>query len=164
MQDLVQTLRNLLEAKNMTLVTAESCTGGLIAATMTHKSGASKVFDRGFITYSNQSKIDLLNVNELLLEQHGAVSAEVAQTMAQGALNNSQADLAVSVTGIAGPAGGTEEKPVGLVYFGYALKGGSAGSIQHNFEGSREKIQSNATITAIKHLITVLSEEDDDDE
>lgn len=158
MQDLVKQLSDLLEAKNMMLATAESCTGGLIAAAITHKPGASKIFDRGFITYSNESKIELLKVNKLTLEQHGAVSPEVAQLMAQGALKKSKADLTVSVTGVAGPDGGTEEKPVGLVYFGYALKGGSSGSVEHRFEGSREDIQTKATIRALKHLISVLEE------
>jgi len=156
MQDLVEKLTDLLKSKNMKLVTAESCTGGLLATTMTHRPGSSKVFERGFITYSNEAKNELLGVPNDMLEKQGAVSAETAQTMAQGALKNSHADLAVSITGIAGPDGGSEAKPVGLVYFGYALKGGSAGSLEHRFEGDREKIQTIATITALKHLISIL--------
>lgn len=159
MQDLVETLTDLLKSKKMKLVTAESCTGGLLATSITHRAGASDIFERGFITYSNESKHDLLEVSTVLLDSYGAVSAEVAQSMAQGALKNSNADLAVSITGIAGPDGGTEKKPVGTVFFGYALKGGSAGSLEHHFEGTREKIQSTATITALKHLIRVLTDE-----
>lgn len=158
MQDLVEKLAQLLKEKRMMLVTAESCTGGLLSATITHKAGASEVFERGFVTYSNEAKQDLLKVSEDLLEQHGAVSAPVAQAMATGALESSRAGLAVSITGIAGPDGGTEEKPVGLVFFGYALKGGSAGSLECRFEGTREEIQVAATHTALKHLIKVLGE------
>ncbi|MCB9983023.1 MAG: CinA family protein [Rhodospirillales bacterium] len=158
MQDLVEKLTMLLKSKNMKLVTAESCTGGLLGATLTHRPGASEVYERGFITYSNAAKHELLGVPNDMLEKFGAVSAETAQAMAQGALKNSSADLAVSITGIAGPDGGSEAKPVGLVFFGYALKGGSAGSLEHRFEGNREKIQSTATVTALKHLISVLEQ------
>lgn len=158
MLDLVEKLTKLLESRNMTLAVAESCTGGLVAATITHKSGASKIFDRGFVTYSNAAKIEALGVDAKLIEQHGAVSAEVAQAMAQGALDKSTADLTVSITGIAGPDGGTESKPIGLAFFGYALKGGSAGSLEHKFEGDREKIRVSSTVTALKHLISVLEE------
>lgn len=158
MQDLVEKLTALLKSKNMKLVTAESCTGGLLGATMTHRPGASAVYERGFITYSNAAKHELLGVPNDILEKFGAVSAETAQMMAQGALQNSQADLAVSITGIAGPDGGTQAKPVGLVFFGYALKGGSAGSLEHHFKGTREQIQAIATQTALKHLITVLEQ------
>jgi PncC family amidohydrolase len=160
MQDLVEHLTVLLKQKRFKLVTAESCTGGLLAATLTHRAGASDFFDRGFITYSNESKTEILNVPEDTLEKHGAVSAETAEAMATGALDNSRANLAVSITGIAGPDGGTTEKPVGLVYFGYALKGGSAGALEHKFEGSREEIQSQASTMAIKHLIQVLENPD----
>jgi nicotinamide-nucleotide amidase len=156
MQDLIEHLTALLKKKKFKLVTAESCTGGLLAATLTHRSGASEIFERGFITYSNESKTELLNVAEDILKKQGAVSAETAEAMATGALQNSRANLAVSITGIAGPDGGTAEKPVGLVYFGYALKGGSVGAIEHKFQGSREEIQSHATMTALKHLISVL--------
>lgn len=156
MQDLVEKLSNLLKDKDMTLTTAESCTGGLLSATITHKPGASDIFERGFITYSNEAKQEMLDVPLDLLDVHGAVSAEVAEAMAKGALENSHADLSVSITGVAGPDGGTDTKPVGLVFFGYALKGGSAGSVQYEFEGTREQIQTAATITALKHLITVL--------
>lgn len=156
MHDLIDDLTNLLISKKMSITTAESCTGGLLAAALTHKEGSSRIFDRGFVTYSNESKTDMLGVPKQMIDLNGAVSAQVAESMARGALKNSKASLAVSITGIAGPDGGTEAKPVGLVYFGYALKGGSAGSLEHHFEGSRREIQSAATTMAIKHLISVL--------
>lgn len=156
MQDLVEQLATLLEQKNMMLAVAESCTGGLLAATITHRPGTSKIFDRGFVTYTNDSKMEMLGVPEEILNNHGAVSGECAQAMAEGALKYSRAHLAVSITGIAGPDGGTESKPVGLVYFGYALRGGSAGSLSQNFSGNRNEIQTQSTMTALKHLITVL--------
>jgi len=156
MQDLVEKLSNLLKEKDMTLVTAESCTGGLLSATITHKPGATEVFERGFITYSNEAKQELLDVPADTLDKYGAVSPETAEMMATGALDNSNAGLAVSITGIAGPDGGTDDKPVGLVFFGYALKGGSAGSMQYQFEGTREQIRTTAVVTALKSLITVL--------
>jgi nicotinamide-nucleotide amidase len=99
------------------IVTAESCTGGLLAATVTAIPGSSDVFERGFVTYSNASKSELLGVPFWLIERHGAVSEDVARAMAGGALTHSHANLAVAITGIAGPDGGTPEKPVGLVYF-----------------------------------------------
>lgn len=156
MQDLVEKLAALLKENKMMLVTAESCTGGLLAATMTHKPGASEVFERGFVTYSNEAKHEELGVPEDTLEKYGAVSAETAEIMAKGALDNSHAGIAVSITGIAGPDGGTDKKPVGLVFFGYALKGGSCGSVEYKFEGNREQIRVTATMTALKHLISVL--------
>jgi nicotinamide-nucleotide amidase len=160
LQDLVDQLTDLLRKKSMMLVTAESCTGGLLAATITHKPGTSSVFERGFITYSNDSKNELLDVPYEIIETRGAVSTETAEAMALGALKNSRAHLAVSITGIAGPNGGTEEKPVGLVYFGYALKGGSSGTMEYRFTGTRQEIQTQAAMTAIKHLISVLGKKE----
>ena len=115
-----------LRARSWKLATAESCTGGLIAALMTEIAGASDVFERGFVTYSNAAKIGQLGVDLDLLFRHGAVSAEVARAMADGARRNSAADVALAVTGIAGPGGGTPEKPVGLVYLGLATRGAPA--------------------------------------
>lgn len=110
----------LCHSHGLTLATAESCTGGLIAACLTDVPGASSVFDRGFITYSNQAKTELLGVPTELIDQHGAVSEQVAREMAQGALVRAKTSIAVSVTGIAGPDGGTAEKPVGLVHIACA--------------------------------------------
>lgn len=111
-----------LAAKGWMLATAESCTGGLVAAAITDISGSSSVFERGFVTYSNDAKMQLLAVPADLISRHGAVSEEVARVMAEGALRHSGADIAVSVTGIAGPLGGSDEKPVGLVHFACATK------------------------------------------
>ncbi len=144
--------------RNLTLVTAESCTGGLLASTLIRQPGTSKIFDRGFVTYSNESKTELLGVPADVIEQDGAVSPETAEEMAKGALKNSRAGLAVSITGIAGPTGGSEHKPIGLVYFGHALAGGSSGSIRHNFIGSREEIQDKAVRAAIEYLIGILKD------
>jgi len=117
---LIAQAAELLEAaraRGETVVTAESCTGGLLAATLTAIPGSSDVFERGFVTYSNAAKSEMLGVPFWLIERHGAVSEDVARAMAGGALTHSHASLAVSVTGIAGPDGGTPEKPVGLVHF-----------------------------------------------
>ncbi len=124
---LVREAATLLAAcreRGLKLATAESCTGGLIAAALTEVPGSSDVFERGFVTYSNQAKTEMLGVSNALIEKYGAVSAEVARAMAEGALRNSRASIAVSVTGVAGPGGGTAVKPVGLVHFGAARKGG----------------------------------------
>jgi nicotinamide-nucleotide amidase len=124
---LVNEAAGLLEAcreRKLRLATAESCTGGLIAAILTETPGSSDVFERGFLTYSNEAKTEMLGVPADLLARRGAVSEEVARAMAQGALDHSCADIAVSVTGVAGPGGGSEAKPVGLVYFGASRKGG----------------------------------------
>lgn len=107
-------------ARKLWIVVAESCTGGLVAGALTENAGASGVFDRGFVTYSNESKVDMLGVPAALIAAHGAVSEEVAEAMALGALDRSRAQLALAVTGIAGPEGGTVEKPVGLVHFALA--------------------------------------------
>ena len=114
-----------LRRASHTLAAAESCTGGLIAGLVTEVPGASDVLERGFVTYSNAAKVGMLGVDFELVRRYGAVSAEVARAMADGALRNSAATLAVSVTGIAGPGGGSAEKPVGLVHFGFAAKDGT---------------------------------------
>jgi len=114
----------LARAKNMRIAAAESCTGGLIAGLLTAIAGSSDVFERGFVTYSNEAKEDLLGVPTDLIHRHGAVSHPVAVAMADGALKHSLAQLAVAVTGIAGPGGGTAQKPVGLVYVATAMLGG----------------------------------------
>ena len=123
---LAAALVDLLRARKLTLAAAESCTGGLIAGAVTDIAGSSDVFDRGFVTYSNEAKADMLGVPIALITAHGAVSLEVARAMAEGAIRSSRADVAVAVTGIAGPGGGTPAKPVGLVYVGAIRRGGSA--------------------------------------
>lgn len=118
--DRVHALLRLTGDKRIMVATAESCTGGLIAATLTDVAGSSAMLDRGFVTYSNEAKTDMLGVPAELIERHGAVSEEVAAAMAEGALARADADVTISVTGIAGPDGGTDLKPVGLVWFGCA--------------------------------------------
>lgn len=113
-----------LRAAGLMLATAESCTGGLIAATLTEVAGSSDVVERGFVTYSNEAKAELLGIDMELIMEHGAVSEQVARAMAAGALEHSRAEISVSVTGVAGPGGGTETKPVGLVHLAAARRGG----------------------------------------
>ncbi len=137
----------------MRLVTAESCTGGMIAATMTDRSGSSAVFERGYVTYANEAKIEELDVKSETIESHGAVSEQCAAEMAEGALKNSHADIAVSVTGIAGPNGGTKEKPVGLVYIGIAEHNRKTQVFKHNFDGDRKSIRQQTLEQALTHLI-----------
>ncbi|MCI5060922.1 MAG: CinA family protein [Alphaproteobacteria bacterium] len=153
---LINQLFDKLKEKNWKLVTAESCTGGMIATAITDKAGSSAVFERGFVTYSNEAKIENLGVSPETLKKHGAVSEQTAIEMAKGALQNSHADIAVSVTGIAGPDGGSSEKPVGLVYIGYALKGGLAQATQHNFTGSRVEIRLHSTREVIKYILNII--------
>lgn len=127
--------------RGLMLATAESCTGGLIAALLTSVAGSSDVFERGFITYSNAAKQSQLGVKPSQLRSHGAVSPEIAGAMAEGALKNSRAQLAVSVTGIAGPGGGTKEKPVGLVCVAAAARGKKTVVEAHHFKGNREEVR-----------------------
>lgn len=134
------------------LATAESCTGGLIAACLTEIAGSSDVVDRGFVTYSNTAKTEMLGVPPALIAAHGAVSAEVAKAMAEGAIRHSAADLAVSVTGIAGPGGGTPGKPVGLVYIGTARRGAGASSQRCRFDGDRRAVRRQSVERALDLL------------
>jgi nicotinamide-nucleotide amidase len=124
LREAAKRLLNLCRAKNLRIATAESCTGGLVAAALTEIAGSSDVVDRGFVTYSNGAKEDMLGVPVATLKRHGAVSGETAAAMAAGALKNSAADISVAVTGIAGPGGGSKQKPVGLVYFAAASRDG----------------------------------------
>ncbi|SDA99139.1 CinA family protein [Mesorhizobium qingshengii] len=121
--DLANALLQVCQKRGIMLATAESCTGGMIIAALTDIAGSSAVVDRGFITYSNEAKMDMLGVSAATLDAHGAVSRETAIEMAKGALDRSHAGLTLAVTGIAGPGGGSAEKPVGLVWFGLALAG-----------------------------------------
>jgi nicotinamide-nucleotide amidase len=145
-------LLDACRARHLMLATAESCTGGLIAATLTAIAGSSDVLDRGFVTYSNESKTELLGVPAALLAAHGAVSEPVARAMAEGALARSRADIAVAVTGVAGPGGGSVEKPVGLVWFGLARRGRDVHSEQVVFPGDRAAIRA-ATVAHAFRLI-----------
>jgi PncC family amidohydrolase len=156
MHSLVEELSLLLTQKNMRLATAESCTGGMIAAAMTDRAGSSAVFERGYVTYSNEAKIEELGVKSETIETYGAVSEQTAAEMAKGALKNSHADIALSVTGIAGPNGGTEEKPVGLVYIGIALQNKEPHIVKNNFDGDRTTIRQATVEKALEMLIDTL--------
>jgi nicotinamide-nucleotide amidase len=123
------------------IVTVESCTGGLIAATLTEIAGSSDVVERGFVTYSNEAKCELVGVPPELIKLYGAVSEDVARAMAQGGLDHSRADIAVSVTGIAGPGGATATKPVGLVHLACARRGGAVLHERHVFPGDRAAVR-----------------------
>jgi len=138
------------------LVTAESCTGGGLAYNITSIAGSSQWYERGFITYSNESKQQLLRVSTELLETYGAVSEAVATAMARGAIDNSQADFAVAITGIAGPDGGTDGKPVGTVCLARSVRQGDTKSTQLVFGGDRKQIREQAILIALQGLIDVV--------
>ena len=139
--------------RHLKLATVESCTGGMIAAALTDIAGSSDVVERGFVTYSNEAKTTLVGVPAEQIEAHGAVSAHVAQAMAAGALAHAPVELAVAATGIAGPTGGSERKPVGLVYLGCARKGQPARVERQVFHGDRATIRAAATRRALELLL-----------
>ena len=141
-------------AAGLTVATAESCTGGMVAAALTDIAGSSDIFERGFVTYSNRAKAELLGVDPALTGPGGpgAVSEPVARAMAEGAVARSGADIAVSVTGIAGPGGGSAEKPVGLVHFGWSVRDGETGADRRLFAGSRRQVRAAATAHALALL------------
>ena len=144
-------LTELLTSKNMSIAIAESCTGGSLSSSLTSIPGASSYFNCGFITYSNESKINMLNVDSQTIELFGAVSEKVAYEMAMGAGQNSKSHLAISVTGIAGPSGGTPEKPVGMVCFGFYVDGNVTTKTQF-FSGVRSEIVSESIAFALTEL------------
>ena len=141
--------------KKLKVVTAESCTGGLVAAAMTAIAGSSDVVDRSFVTYSNEAKREMLGVPWDAILGHGAVSEPVARAMATGALARSAADIAVSVTGIAGPGGGSADKPVGLVHFAAVRTGHEAIVERHVFAGDRDMVRRVSAITALALLVAL---------
>ena len=130
-----------LKEKGLVLATAESCTGGWVAQVVTSVSGSSEWFDRGFVTYSNDAKREMIGVRAETLDHHGAVSEETAREMAAGALRASRAQIAVAITGVAGPTGGTPQKPVGMVCFAWAVRGGAVDSTTQHFAGDREAVR-----------------------
>ena len=148
-------LADLLLKKQLRLVTAESCTGGLIAAACTDLAGSSAWFERGFVTYSNAAKTELLGVSERVLRRVGAVCGPVAQAMAEGALAHSHAQVAVAVTGVAGPSGGSPAKPVGTVWFGFALPGQVLTEKCH-FDGDRATVRQATVRHALERLVELL--------
>ncbi len=140
--------------KGLMLAAAESCTGGLVTAVLTEIAGSSDVVDRGFVTYSNAAKTSLLGVPQAVLDMYGAVSEQTARAMVSGALDNSCADLAVSITGIAGPGGGSADKPVGLVHFAAQRRGDEANAYHTVFSGDRSAVRE----ASLRQALTMLSE------
>ena len=154
-QQQLQNLASNLATQNLKVTCAESCTGGLLAANLTSLPGSSAWFDMGFVTYSNEAKQQMLNVNPSTLAHYGAVSEEVVREMALGALISSKADYALSISGIAGPTGGSEEKPVGLVWFGLASKK-RIWAESKIFNGDRDQIRAQAVQHAVQLLLSKL--------
>lgn len=154
-ENLAQTLGEQLQATGKRVATVESCTGGGVAKAITEAAGSSGWFEMGLVTYSNSAKQQLVGVQATTLEQFGAVSEQVVTEMAAGALNVSGAELAVAVSGIAGPGGGTEQKPVGTVWFGWASSSGERVSRMECFEGGRREIRQQAVVAALKGLLTL---------
>ena len=153
---LCESLAAALVQRGWMLATAESCTGGLIAAACTDLSGSSAWFERGFVTYSNAAKTELLGVDARLVEQHGAVSEVVARAMAFGAVRHSQAQVAVAVTGVAGPTGGSPDKPVGTVWFGFSVEGRLV-SETRRFDGDRAAVRQATVQHALRRLLELLA-------
>jgi len=145
-----------LKAHGLMLATAESCTGGGVAQAITDVAGSSAWFERGFITYSNLAKQQMLGVSEATLSQHGAVSEAVVREMVAGALANSAAQVAVAVSGIAGPDGGTPDKPVGTVWFAWGIKHGATHAQRHQINGNRVAVRAQATRIALQGVIDLL--------
>jgi nicotinamide-nucleotide amidase len=155
-QDPWALVADLMLKNQWKLATAESCTGGLIAAACTDLAGSSAWFERGFVTYSNEAKTEMLGVDAALIAQHGAVSEEVVRAMALGALAHSHAQVAVAVTGVAGPSGGSTEKPVGTVWMAWALPGQLVSEACH-FEGNRATVRAASVQHAVHQLLALLA-------
>lgn len=153
---LAETLGNNLKARQLMIVTAESCTGGLLAEIITSIAGSSTWFERGFVTYSNLAKQEMLGVQETTLNQHGAVSEQTAIEMALGALKNSHGHISIAITGIAGPEGGSSEKPVGTVWFAWAKRNGDCHAQMRQFTGDRTAIRQQAAEFALMELIALI--------
>lgn len=153
---LAEHLGQILLRKKFKLVVAESCTGGLVATMLTAIPGSSAYFECGFITYSNEAKQEMLGVNKSSLEKFGAVSEEVASEMAEGAIKNSKGQVSLAITGIAGPAGGSVEKPVGTVCFAWQITDAKKIAITKHFTGDRDAVRSHAVKFALKELVRLL--------
>ncbi len=156
MTDILEKVSKKLHKNNISVVSAESCTGGWVAKQLTDLAGSSRIFDRGFVTYSNQAKQDMLGVSTEALDNYGAVSEQVVIEMVEGALKNSQADIALSISGIAGPGGGTTEKPVGMVCFGWMKRDKEAKAETIIFTGSRDEIRRQAVDFSLKGIINLI--------
>lgn len=158
MDVLAAKLGGVLKSRGMMLTTAESCTGGGVAQAVTAVAGSSAWFDRGFVTYSNLSKQQMLGVQEPTLIAYGAVSEAVVREMAEGALRNSEAHVAVAVSGIAGPDGGSPEKPVGTVWFAWSLVNGVTTTARHLFHGGRDEVRAQSVRVALQGVLERLSQ------
>ena len=156
-EELTLELSQLLRQVGLMICSAESCTGGLIAKTLTDIPGSSEWFERGFVTYSNQAKLDMLGVQSASVEKFGAVSEQVAAEMVTGALTHSSAQVAIAVTGVAGPGGGSVAKPVGTVCFGFALNSHRI-TEQQWFSGDRQQVRYSSLVYALKRIIELLKE------
>lgn len=156
--DLVTQLGVTLRARDWRLAVAESCTGGWVAKVLTDIAGSSAWFERGFVTYSNVSKQELLDVRAATLEAFGAVSEETVREMAVGALAHSQADVVLAITGIAGPGGGMPDKPVGLVWFAWARRNGALRVAHYHFSGDREAVRRQAVFAALQGVPSVFND------
>lgn len=151
-------LGDALKRRRWMLAIAESCTGGGIAHACTAIPGSSEWFDRGFVTYSNRAKTEMLGVPAELIERHGAVSEAVARAMAQGALQHGHAHIALAVTGIAGPTGGSLDKPVGLVWIAYAQVGGAISASRYLFDGDRARVRGQSVLAALRQALKLWDE------
>ena len=156
LQDLAIKIGSALARQGLMLASAESCTGGWLGQTITSIAGSSAWYERGFITYTDISKREMLGVSSTTLEQYGAVSEEIAYEMAEGAIARSHAQVSVAVTGIAGPGGGTAKKPVGMICFAWIIKDGLARTETRYFSGSREEIRQQAVAGALQGVIDLL--------
>ena len=156
MNDLARKVGERLKAKGALLVTAESCTGGWVSQAVTAIAGSSNWFERGFVTYSNAAKEEMLGVRSATISKHGAVSEETAREMALGALQHSRGTIALAITGIAGPSGGSATKPVGTVCFAWARKGHDASAETRRFSGDREAVRRQSVDHALRKLLDLL--------
>jgi nicotinamide-nucleotide amidase len=158
MNALAAQIGELLKARGMMLATAESCTGGGVAQAITDIAGSSEWFERGFVTYANIAKVEMLGVRQTTLDAHGAVSELTVREMAAGALQRSHADIALAVSGIAGPSGGTAEKPVGTVWFAWSARDGSTRARVHHLSGNRSEVRMQAVEIALRGVGEILQE------
>lgn len=156
LETLARQVAEALRQRHEMLATAESCTGGWVAQCLTAIAGSSAWFERGFVTYSNQAKMDMLGVLDDVLEKHGAVSEATARAMARGAVSHSRAQWSLSITGIAGPGGGTAAKPVGTVCFAWARRDGGCLATTRHFEGDRDAVRRQAVAFALRGLLEQL--------
>lgn len=156
LEDLAVKLNVLLQHEHLKIAAAESCTGGWVAKLLTDIAGSSASFERGFVTYSNEAKIEMLGVSLATLEQFGAVSIETAEEMAKGAINASHADIALAISGIAGPGGGSAEKPVGTVCFAWAFRNNESHTETRHFDGDRDDVRRQSARHALEVAIKLI--------